>query len=125
MPHKDRETRNAYMRAYHARNPAPQRERVAVTKRRVRAENTEIVAEAKARPCADCGGTFPTCVMDFDHVRGVKLFDIGARSRVHVSKPKLLLEIAKCDVVCSNCHRIRTHIGRSTGVVGSTPTPAT
>ena len=28
------------------------------------------------------------------------------------SKKKLMEEIAKCEVVCSNCHRIRTHVRR-------------
>ncbi len=45
--------------------------------------------------------------MDFDHVRDVKAFSImqSVNSR---GLPTLLREIAKCEVVCSNCHRIRT-----------------
>lgn len=60
----------------------------------------------KDKPCVDCGGTFPPVCMDFDHVRGKKLFSIGPNS--HVAEDRVLKEIAKCDLVCSNCHRIRT-----------------
>ena len=44
--------------------------------------------------------------MDFDHVRGEKKFCIGHHRRY--GDAELLNEIAKCDLVCSNCHRIRT-----------------
>lgn len=65
-----------------------------------------LICEHKAKPCADCGGHFPPCAMDFDHVRGEKSFGIGACSRRNFDA--VLAEIAKCDVVCANCHRIRT-----------------
>jgi hypothetical protein len=45
--------------------------------------------------------------MDFDHVRGQKAFNIG-NCRYDVSVERLLQEIAKCDVVCAVCHRLRT-----------------
>jgi hypothetical protein len=71
------------------------------------------VAEMKAKPCADCGGTFPPECMDFDHVRGEKIGDI---SKMLLRTTELLHEeIAKCDVVCANCHRIRTHQARTLG----------
>lgn len=71
-------------------------------------ENRRIVNEAKARPCADCGNEYPHYVMDFDHRdRTQKSFGIG-RSLLRSTKI-LLSEIAKCDVVCANCHRIRTY----------------
>jgi len=69
--------------------------------------NVELVRAAKARPCADCGQTFDPVVMDFDHVRGEKLFTMGAGVRCK-STEAVLAELAKCDVVCSNCHRLRT-----------------
>lgn len=59
----------------------------------------------KSAPCMDCGGVFPPECMDFDHVRGVKFFNI---SNICRSMESLLHEIAKCDLVCANCHRIRT-----------------
>jgi len=46
--------------------------------------------------------------MDFDHVRGEKVLSISAMVHKGFSWESILAEIAKCDVVCSNCHRIRT-----------------
>jgi len=54
----------------------------------------------------DCSGKFPVVCMDFDHVRGKKSFNISAAGPR--TPESVLREIAKCDVVCSNCHRIRT-----------------
>ena len=60
----------------------------------------------KDAPCLDCKQRFPPECMDFDHVRGEKLSQVGAmRSWAIV---KILKEVAKCEVVCANCHRIRT-----------------
>lgn len=66
------------------------------------------VGSLKARPCADCGGRFPPCAMDFDHRPGeTKAFNVA--SITTGTRDKILSEIAKCDLVCSNCHRIRTY----------------
>ena len=62
-------------------------------------------------PCADCKLNFPYYVMDFDHVRGIKHKNVSELIPT-LSKKKIDDEIKKCEVVCSNCHRIRTHIRR-------------
>lgn len=68
----------------------------------------DLVDMAKRRPCLDCDGVFPPEVMDFDHRDSEqKCFNIS-RGRKHVGQARLQAEIAKCDLVCSNCHRIRT-----------------
>jgi hypothetical protein len=74
---------------------------------RFRARSRETMDALKDVPCADCGGVFPPYVMDFDHCRGEKKFDISRAPEKAWSD--VLDEIAKCDVVCANCHRIRTH----------------
>lgn len=66
----------------------------------------------KDRPCADCGGRFPPECMDFDHVRGKKAFDIG---KSNFTLARLASEIKKCEVVCANCHRIRTKAKQNDG----------
>lgn len=58
--------------------------------------------------CADCGGRFPAIVMEFDHVRGRKKFTVSNRVHGHTGLAPVLAEIAKCDLVCANCHRVRT-----------------
>lgn len=63
----------------------------------------------KARPCADCGRRFPYYVMDFDHRAGVKKVANVNRLVQDAAWAKVRKEIAKCDLVCSNCHRCRTH----------------
>lgn len=74
----------------------------------VRDDRMQWLNELRSVPCMDCGRTFPPCCMDFDHRPGeIKSFDIA--NNVKRSKESLLVEIAKCDLVCSNCHRIRTH----------------
>jgi hypothetical protein len=60
----------------------------------------------KDTPCLDCGIKFPICCMDFDH-RENKEFNIG-RKYYSYSKEVVLKEMEKCDLVCANCHRIRT-----------------
>jgi len=84
---------------------------------RYRARIRAIIAEAKSRPCADCDGRFPTYVMDFDHVRGDKEFTVSkAVQRAYaLTLSRVRAEIAKCDVVCANCHRIRTERRRYAG----------
>jgi hypothetical protein len=67
--------------------------------------------ELKSKPCADCSESYPPYVMDFDHKSG-KEFCI-AKCAGRVSRRRLLKEAAKCDVVCANCHRERTHQRRT------------
>lgn len=70
------------------------------------------IAEVKGNAiCADCGGKYPPCVYHFDHVpeRGPKLFNLGSGD---YSLEAVQAEIAKCDIVCANCHAIRTWITR-------------
>lgn len=73
-----------------------------------------LVRAAKSRPCMDCGQTFPTYVMDFDHVRGEKLFNVSQGYQQKRTLAEVAAEIEKCDVVCSNCHRIRTFGSKET-----------
>jgi hypothetical protein len=73
------------------------------------------LVELKSEPCADCGNRFDTCCMDFDHRKGtVKSYNIGSMFAHHYSRELIESELAKCDLVCSNCHRVRTR-NRRTG----------
>ena len=67
-----------------------------------------LLSLKSGRPCTDCGRIFPPQVMQWDHLPGVpKLGDIsnGLNSR---SRDEILDEMAKCELVCTNCHTIRT-----------------
>jgi hypothetical protein len=64
----------------------------------------------KAVPCLDCGKEYPPYVLDFDHRPGVeKKFVIGHWSVKRYPLDVLQEEVMKCDLVCANCHRQRTH----------------
>ncbi len=66
------------------------------------------VDSLKDVPCVDCGESFPAECMDFDHVRGEKLFTISHLAKALKNRDRIAAEIEKCDVVCANCHRTRT-----------------
>lgn len=74
------------------------------------------VAELKKGPCADCKRCYPACVMDFDHLPGTrKVNSVSAMVTLLCPWEKIMAEIRKCELVCSNCHRIRTN-ARQTGL---------
>lgn len=70
--------------------------------------NREVIKRLKAVPCVDCGKQYPYYVMDFDHRDGEGKTKMISRMTTG-SMGIRLAEIAKCDVVCSNCHRERTY----------------
>ena len=71
-------------------------------------QKTKVIHEYQiAKGCADCGYNAHPAALEFDHVNGKKLFNIGEEIGSY-SREKLWEEIAKCDVVCANCHSIRT-----------------
>jgi hypothetical protein len=62
----------------------------------------------RGRPCTDCGRFFPPQILQWDHLPGaLKLGNIGTDLRGR-SRQEILDEIAKCELVCANCHVIRT-----------------
>lgn len=79
------------------------------------ARRVALMSAVKAAPCLDCGGRYPPYIMDFDHLPGTKKkAAVGLMFGTTVES--LLEEIAKCDLVCSNCHRERTHQRRGSVV---------
>lgn len=55
--------------------------------------------------CHDCGYKKHHAALDFDHVKGSKMLNVCFAKSIGQAKK----EIEKCEVVCSNCHRIRTY----------------
>ena len=64
--------------------------------------------EQKGGPCADCGIKYPAFVMDFHHVGDKEKAFTISKSGTNASWERLKKEVAKCVVLCSNCHRMRT-----------------
>jgi hypothetical protein len=110
MAYKNKVDQAASSRRHYLRNQKAMKERAELKNRERHAEYAEKIKVAKARPCADCNIEYPHYVMDFDHVRGKKVGNVSTMA--HALRPWKLIEqeIAKCDVVCSNCHRERTYV---------------
>ena len=105
-----RPCRSAYGKEHYAANKDLYLERARLQKRRLMLERTKFLLEYfEAHPCTDCGETDPV-VLEFDHLRD-KCFAIGAHL-ARRSWTSILEEVAKCEVVCANCHRRRTSTRR-------------
>ncbi len=111
MAYKDSEVQKAYIRQHHEKNRDKKRETNKLNVQR----NKEFVKEyLESHPCVDCGEADPI-VLEFDHVRGEKLFNICDGVRYRRSIENLQIEINKCEVRCANCHRRVTHQRRVNG----------
>jgi hypothetical protein len=84
-----------------------QADKTAARTKRYRDKAREYIVRYKeSNPCADCNSYFPYYVMDFDHLpEHIKEFQISSGQ----SLQRKLREMVKCELVCANCHRIRTH----------------
>ena len=103
-----RPCRAAYKQEHYALNRERYVEAAVRRRKALAAERATFLVEYfVSHPCVDCGESDPV-VLEFDH-RGDKAFNIakGLRDR---SWEALIDEIAKCDVVCANCHRRRTAV---------------
>lgn len=70
-------------------------------------DRRKLINDLKMRAgCRDCGYNKAPEALHFDHVRGIKLFNVA--STLNRAWHRTLREIEKCEVVCANCHSIRT-----------------
>jgi hypothetical protein len=96
----------AYHREHYLANKQRYIDQAAANKRKTRLEQTaRLIEHFKRHPCADCGETDPL-VLEFDHLRD-KEFCIGT-ALCRFGWARIQAEMAKCEVVCANCHRRRT-----------------
>ena len=101
-----RPCRSIYKKRHYGKNKARYTAQAAESKDRIKRHRTEWLLDYfMLHPCVDCGESDPV-VLDFDHL-GDKRFDINY-ALCHRSWSNFLEEIAKCEVVCVNCHRRRT-----------------
>lgn len=111
---KNLDGRHSYCRScqsdHYQKNRVRHLERVKANNEKYVLANRALIREAKNRPCADCGRSYPFYVMDFDHVgEAPKFMEISSMAFRRFKLETLKKEIAKCDVVCANCHRERTY----------------
>jgi hypothetical protein len=70
-------------------------------------ENKEYLERARSNgKCVDCGESNPL-LLQFHHRDGKEKYVIGMYTRWSLNRLKE--EIAKCDILCANCHIIRHH----------------
>lgn len=86
------------------KDPAKQTAKTAAMRDTVR---TWLHEYLKLTPCIDCGESNPV-VLEFDHQRDKK-FGIGSAASRGGSLNTVIREVAKCEVRCANCHRMKTY----------------
>lgn len=98
-------------RAYYFQNRERQYALALVRKKRYQEERRKWLEIIKNKPCVDCDKIYPPWVMDFDHRDGeIKIRSISWMAFHDTSNfEKIKEEMKKCDLVCANCHRQRTH----------------
>ena len=95
---------NAYNKEHYKKN----KDKYLAKARKNEKKRIKLVQDLKTKtPCADCKRNYHYCQMDFDHIDGEKEFNISTTYK-DVSLTKLMNEINKCELVCANCHRLRT-----------------
>ena len=108
-----RACKNKYHRKYYRANAPRKHGR----RKRRRIERREMINMVKSAPCMDCGVSFDPVCMDFDHREGEEKHPAMTRKNGYMAMSQfagtysdevVALELAKCDVVCACCHRMRT-----------------
>lgn len=114
-PDKDK----AYQTKYRETNREKTRKAVLKCVTRHRKHTTSALSAYKvARGCVDCGYNAHSEALDFDHLpgKGKRLCISAMRS---LSMSIILSEVEKCEIVCANCHRVRTAARRAANRVGN------
>ena len=98
-------------RLYYLENRERQLKLAILRRNKIRGIMRNYLISLKDKPCTDCGKKYPSYVMDFDHREGEKKeHDIARMIVGGWSMQNVKREVEKCEIVCSNCHRIRTHL---------------
>jgi len=107
VPYKDPEDQKRAARAHYKAHKEDYLRRARAWNKEQKLRIRELLHSAKDVPCTDCAVKYPFYVMQFDHLRD-KEFTIGTLVNRAVPIERIRKEIAKCEVVCANCHAERT-----------------
>ncbi|MBX7173794.1 MAG: hypothetical protein K1X72_22685 [Pyrinomonadaceae bacterium] len=105
MPIKDKEKRREYqkeyMRKWYEKNKA---KHISYVRARDKKILTWLKEYKSSLQCEKCGENHPAC-LEFHHIDPKeKKFSLG-RAKSHLTIKSLKAEIAKCKLLCANCHR--------------------
>ena len=112
MPYKNKADQSACSKRHYEKNKAKIKARAKTHNKKTIEQCRAFIEELKKQPRMDCKNSFPTQVMEFDHVRGVKTGNVSEMVIKCFSFKTIREEIEKCELVCANCHRIRTWMRR-------------
>ncbi len=109
MAYKSKIDQAAASKRHYEKNKQKIKERSFLRNEKQRDKNKRYVNEIKSKSeCIDCGENNPL-VLDFDHVKGDKVMAVSDMIGSAYSLAAIQREIEKCEVRCSNCHRVVTH----------------
>ena len=109
MPYKDKEKQRMAQRAWATKYRAEHNDKkIAYSKHRKRKSATFLRRYKEMVGCIDCVMKYPHFVLQFDHLRDKKM-NIAKMASGGYSMKAIKDEIRKCEVVCANCHSIRTY----------------
>lgn len=102
-----RDCNKARSKEYYRKNPEIHKRNVVINKQKYASEiQSKIIEYLNSHPCVDCGYS-NILALEFDHLYDKKIAISQAVSNGW-SWNNILLEIEKCEVRCSNCHKIKT-----------------
>ncbi len=101
-----RDCRRAYDRQYYAERGRSARD--ARNRERANKARAWMASLKDGVPCRDCGLTFPVFVMHWDHLPEFEKQDEISAMVTNRARAAVLDELKKCELVCANCHVMRT-----------------
>ena len=105
MPYKDPKKQKAAARAWAERNRESNAQRTRDRRNNIKKFIRDYKLENSV--CTDCQISYPPHILDFDHLRDKK-FQLSGTVANGRTIDTIKQEIAKCELVCANCHRHRT-----------------
>jgi hypothetical protein len=108
VPYLDPKKNAEYKALWHQRNKQRRRQTIRLR----RSSKRQYVYDLKEdKSCLDCGIKYPPYVYDFDHLpQFKKSFPLSSTGMRDKSMEEIIAEVAKCELVCANCHRHRTYM---------------
>lgn len=105
--YKCRSCLSIYNKKRYKRNPQVKKNSYRLLAERAQRNRLFIYNLLKESPCVDCGDD-RWQVLEFDHVRGKKHYNIATMVIKGFSLDTVVAELAKCEVRCASCHRLKT-----------------
>lgn len=81
--------------------------------RKRRAKRRLVGMIKTASGCQDCGYATASAALQFDHIDNNKKSDVSDLINRDYSWKVIQEEILKCEIVCANCHAVRTNTRRN------------